>query len=205
MVPAHLSEMWRAWGVPAAIVIGGSAGSIEALGVLMPALVAGAAVPVVVVVHLRPSEPTMLPLVLARRCALPVRIPDDKQPCSAGVVWLAPPDFHLLVELDRSFALSLDEPVHFSRPAIDSLFMSAADAWGPSLVAIVLSGANRDGADGARAVRERGGLVVVEDPATVEFPVMPAAAIAAADPQIVAARPAIAALLAEMTAGGAPA
>lgn len=204
MVSTHLVDPARVWmngRTPAAIVIGGSAGAIETLGVLLPAIAATTEVPVVVIVHLRANEPSLLPQLLARSCALPVRVPLDKEPCTGGVLWLAPPDFHLMIETDRTFSLVVDEPVHFSRPALDPLFVSAADAFGEQLVGIVLGGASRDGAEGARRVRDRGGLLVVEDPATTAYPLMPEAAIAAADPQLVVDRPGIAALLSELTAG----
>ena len=204
MVPAALSEQWTSWASlhpTQAIVIGGSAGALETLRMILPALAETTAIPVVVVLHLRPHEPTRLPALLASDCALPLRLPLDKQPCTGGVVWLAPPDFHLLVEDERVFSLAADEPVHFSRPAIDVLFASAADAYGPGLVAVVLAGASRDGAAGAAHVRACGGFLIVEDPATAEYPVMPAAAIAGAAPHVVTSREGIAALLALISAG----
>jgi two-component system chemotaxis response regulator CheB len=208
MVSAHLNdplpERARAWvdaHAPAAIVIGGSAGAIETLGVLLPEIAATTALAIVVVVHLRANEPSLLSKLLARSCALDVRVPLDKQPCTGGVVWLAPPDYHLMVEDDRVFSLVLDEPVYFSRPALDPLFVSAADAFGHGLVAVVLGGASRDGAEGARRVRECGGLVVVEDPETTPYPLMPEAAIALADPQLVCDRERIAALLGLLSSG----
>jgi two-component system chemotaxis response regulator CheB len=196
-----MSGRWRAWADAhrlAAIVIGGSAGAVEKLALLLPALPPTTTVPVIVVVHLRANEPMTLPRLYADTCALPIRVPSDKQPCDGGVVWFAPPDFHLLVESDRTFALALDEPVHFSRPAIDVLFESASHAYRDGLVAILLGGASRDGASGAAHVRANGGLVIVEDPRTAQHPIMPSAAIAAADPQLVADGTTIAALLGEM-------
>jgi two-component system chemotaxis response regulator CheB len=95
------------------------------------------------------------------------------------VVYFAPADYHLLVEADHSLSLSSDDPVLFSRPSIDVLFESAADAWGPALAGIVLTGANEDGAAGLKAVLEAGGLAVAEDPAGAYAPAMPAAALAA--------------------------
>lgn len=203
MVPADLIARYRVHAAshpPSAIAIGGSAGSIETLGVLLPAI-APTALPILVVVHLRANEPTRLPELLGSKCRLPVRMPFDKQPCDGATVWLAPPDFHMLVERDRVFSVVIDEPAHFSRPAIDVLFESAADAFGPALVAIVLGGASQDGASGAARVRQRGGFVIVEDPATTEFTVMPTAAVERAQPQIVIDRQGIAALLAEITGG----
>jgi len=196
MVQTFMRETW-----PTAIAIGGSAGSIETLGILLPAVAGSTTLPILVVLHLPSHEPTALPDVFAAKCAVPIRVPFDKEPCAGGLVWFAPPGFHLLVERNKTFSLSLDEPVSFSRPSLDVLFESAADAYGPDLVVIVLSGASRDGAAGAARVRECGGFVVVQDPSTTAYCVMPNAAIAEADPQIVTDRTAIAALIAEITLG----
>jgi two-component system chemotaxis response regulator CheB len=168
-----------------AVVIGASAGAVDALGSLLPVMPANARTPFLVVVHIPPSKPSLLPEIFGARCALPVRQPFDKQPIAPGI-WIAAPDYHLLVELDRSFSMSLDEPVNYSRPSIDVLFESAADVYGSALTAVVLTGASRDGARGARRVREAGGLVLVQDPADAEVDVMPRAAIEEASPQLVA-------------------
>jgi two-component system chemotaxis response regulator CheB len=104
---------------------------------------------------------------------------DDKAPLTPACVFVGPADYHLMVEEGR-VALSTDAPVNFSRPSIDVLFESAADAYGPGLVAVVLTGANDDGAAGVRRVLERGGRVVIQDPAGAERAEMPTAAIAAA-------------------------
>jgi two-component system chemotaxis response regulator CheB len=111
------------------------------------------------------------------RCPLPVREVDDKDEIKPGHVYIAPADYHTLVEPGH-FALSIDAPVMFSRPSIDVLFESAADSYGSELVAVVLTGANDDGSRGVRYVHERGGLTIVQDPATAERPEMPAAALA---------------------------
>ncbi|HEY4106278.1 MAG TPA: chemotaxis protein CheB [Polyangiaceae bacterium] len=177
------------------MVIGASAGAVDALGLLLPAVPAGARVPVIVVVHVPPNRPSLLPELFAQRCAAQVREPEDKEPARAGTIWLAPSNYHLLVERDRTFSLSVDEPVKFSRPSIDVLFESAVEAFGEKLCAIVLTGANDDAASGARAVREAGGTVVVQDPETAEAEQMPKAAIKAANPQLIAALPEIAEFL----------
>jgi two-component system chemotaxis response regulator CheB len=123
-----------------------------------------------------------------------VREPEDKEPLTAGI-WFAPSNYHLLIEADRSFAFSTDLPVNFSRPSIDVLFESAADAFEGSLCCIVLTGANEDGAQGASSVRRRGGLVIVQEPNGADAKQMPNAAIARANPQIVAPLPEIAELI----------
>lgn len=161
----------------AAIVIGGSAGALDALAIILPALPADLAVPVVIALHVSPREPSHLAAVLGNKCALPVREADDKEPVEHGV-YLAPPDYHLLVERSRCFSLSVDELVHFSRPSIDVLFETAAAAFGPALVAVLLSGANDDGAHGLAAVRAAGGTTVVQDPVSAAVATMPRSALA---------------------------
>lgn len=177
---------------PDAIVIGASAGAIEALGAILPVFPAGLSVPVVVVVHVPPRRPSLLVELFRAKCALEVAEPFDKEPVRPGVVWFAPPDYHLLVEDDRTFSLSIEAPVHWSRPCIDALFESAAQAYGGRVLGIVLTGASSDGAEGARAIRAAGGVIAVEDPLTAESKTMPYAAIAAASPQFIGTPRAIA-------------
>jgi len=164
-----------------AVVIGGSAGAFGALKLLLPGLPGTLRVPVIVVVHLPPDRPSAIADVFSHE-RLRVKEADDKEPLEPGAVYFAPPGYHLLVEADRSLALAADEPVFFSRPSIDVLFESAADVFGDRLLAIILSGANEDGAAGLDAVRRSGGLTIVQDPATAEHPAMPTAAIAAGEP-----------------------
>ncbi|HEX3849768.1 MAG TPA: chemotaxis protein CheB [Polyangiaceae bacterium] len=168
-----------------ALVLGASAGAVDALSLLLPGVPEASRIPVVVVVHLPPNRPSLLPELFTARCAARVREPEDKEPVSGGI-WFAPSNYHLLIERDRTFSLSVDEPVNFSRPSIDVLFESAAECFGDELCAIVLTGANDDGAFGASAVRQAGGLVIVQDPHTAEAKQMPQAAISRAKPQIVA-------------------
>jgi two-component system, chemotaxis family, protein-glutamate methylesterase/glutaminase len=178
-----------------AIVIGASVGAIETLSVLLPVLARDLRVPAVVVVHLPPRRASLLPQLFRGLCQAPVQEPMDKQPVAAGTIWIAPPDYHLLIEPEHTFALSVDPPVHFSRPAIDVLFASAAAAYGSSLAAVILSGASEDGAAGAGAVRAAGGYVLVQDPQHAAASTMPRAAIAAAQPQFVGSVEQIAAIL----------
>lgn len=161
-----------------AIVIGGSAGSVQALGEILPRLPADFP-PVVVVVHVLRSHPSRLAEVFAPRCALHVLEASTADRIQRGNVYFAPSDYHLLVEPNRRCSLSIEAPVHFSRPAIDVLFESAAHAYGPALVGVVLTGANDDGAEGLRAIHAAGGHAVVQDPATAEAATMPSAALAA--------------------------
>lgn len=166
----------------AVVVIGASLGGLDALGVLLSALSASFPWPLAIVQH-RSAEDVAdtLPLILQRRCALPVREAEDKDPMLDGHVYVAPPDYHLLVER-AALALSTEARVSLARPSIDVLFDSAVAAFGASVVAVVLTGASADGAQGARLVKARGGTLLVQDPKTAESGVMPLAAIAAAKP-----------------------
>lgn len=160
-----------------AIVIGGSAGALEALGVILPALPRGLSVPVAIVLHLPPTKQSHLPEVLGARCALPVTEPDDKEPLEGGHVYVAAPNYHLMITNERAFSLSVDALVHFSRPAIDVLFETAAEAYGSGLVGVLLSGANEDGARGIAAIKRAHGRTVVQSPETAQVPTMPDAAL----------------------------
>jgi two-component system chemotaxis response regulator CheB len=160
-----------------AVVIGVSAGGIKALGVILPALPADFPVPVLVVIHLPPSRKSIIAELFRDKCALDVREAEDKEALSPGVVYFAPPDYHLLVETDGSISLSSEEPVMFSRPSIDVLFETAADAFGDGLIGIILTGANTDGAQGLKAVAAAGGRAVVQIPAHAYASAMPEAAL----------------------------
>ncbi|MFC3443405.1 chemotaxis protein CheB [Sphingobium rhizovicinum] len=162
-----------------AVAIGASAGAVQALLHILPALPADTPVPILIVVHVPPDRSNALVTLFQDRCRLRVKEAEDKEAIAHGTVYFAPSDYHLLVEAERTLALSSDEPVNHSRPAIDVLLETAADAFGPALTAIIMTGANHDGADGVRAVAAAGGVVIVEDPATAQVPTMPTAALAA--------------------------
>ena len=164
---------------PRAVVIGVSAGAVTALSQVLPALPADYPVPVLVVVHIPADRANMIAPIFQTKCAMRVVEAEDKQPAQPGAIYFAPPDYHLLVEADGTLALSSDEPVLHSRPSIDVLFESAADAYGPAFIGVVLTGANADGAAGARAIARAGGTVLVEDPAQAYAAAMPAAALKA--------------------------
>lgn len=181
-----------------AVVIGASAGALEALSSILPALPAGFRLPVIVVVHLPPDKRSVLAELFQAKCRIPVREVEDKEPISRGTVYFAPPDYHLLVEEEKSLALSKDEPVLFSRPSIDVLFESAADAYGPALIAIVLTGANQDGAEGMQAVVAAGGIALVQEPVGAFAAAMPQAAIQLSPSARVMSLDAIAAYLQEV-------
>ena len=162
----------------AAVVIGGSAGSVEALTVLLPALPATLRAAVLVVLHLPRNRPSLLCQIFRSRCALPLREAQDKEPIVPGTVYFAPPDYHLLVDNGPALALSVDARVHYSRPSIDVLFESAADLYGSALVGILLSGANQDGARGLAAIEAHGGLALVQSPDSASVRTMPESALA---------------------------
>jgi two-component system, chemotaxis family, protein-glutamate methylesterase/glutaminase len=159
------------------VVLGASAGAVEVLGQLLPALPSDFPWPVLVVVHLPARAPSLLVPLFAPRCGLRMCDAEDKQPLAPSTVYFAPPDYHLLVESRELLALSIDPPVQFSRPSIDVLFHSAAAVFGPAALGILLSGANSDGAAGLRAICDAGGLGWVQDPATAVARQMPLAAL----------------------------
>lgn len=184
---------------PEAVVIGGSLGAVDALALLLPRVQANRTTAVIVVVHLPPRRPNLLPELFRPKLGVPVEEAEDKQPVVPGVIWFAPADYHLSIERERTFSLSVEPPVRHSRPSIDVLFESAAAVYESRLVAIVLSGANDDGADGARAVRDAGGFVVVQSPSEAVADRMPLATIERAGPQVVATLARIAESLHVMT------
>ena len=184
-----------------AVAIGGSAGGVEALLALLDALPADFRPSILIVLHVRPDRPSLLSEVLGQRCRLPVREALDKEPIARGTVYVAPPDYHLLVERPGALALSRDEPVAFSRPSIDVMFESAADAYGPHLLGIVLSGANSDGAAGLKAIRAAGGRAWVQEPSSAATATMPEAAIATAGADLVLAIDDMAQRLAHLRSG----
>lgn len=133
--------------------------------------------PIVIVLHLPPAQPNLVPEILSRVCARAVHEAEDKMPLRNQTIYVGAPNYHLLIEKNRSLSLSIDEPVHHSRPAIDVLFESAADAYGPAVAGLLLSGANQDGAEGLCQIRQAGGVAIVQDPATASSPMMPETAI----------------------------
>lgn len=155
-----------------AVVIGASAGGIEALTALLPALSPGLRPPVFIVLHLPRDRPSVLVEIFSRKCSVPVREAEDKETVAPGTVYFAPADYHLLLDRGPQLCLSADDPVHHSRPSIDVLFESAAEIYGDRLLGIILSGANEDGACGLAAVHEAGGVTVVQCPQTARAPQM---------------------------------
>ena len=174
-----------AFAVPELIVIGASAGGVEAVGRLLAVVPAHTCPAIVVVLHVPPDRPSGLGPLFDERCVLPVAEAEDKEILSPGHVYIAPPDYHLLVEPDRSLSLSIEEAVLFSRPSIDLTFESAAYAYGDRALGIILTGASSDGAHGLRHIREQGGMAWVQQPESARAQAMPLAALAQAGADLV--------------------
>lgn len=173
--PAGL--LFTAQAPPRAVILGGSAGASQPLRDILAGLGPHFPAPVVIVQHMHERAGGMLADNLDSVLALPVLEVMDKMPALPGRVHVAPPDYHLLVERRGTFALSVEEPVLWSRPSIDVFFEGAAKVWGRGLAAILLSGANEDGTAGLAAVHRAGGTTIVQDPSTAQFPRMPSAAL----------------------------
>ena len=180
-----------------AIVIGASAGALDAVGVILSALPAEYPLPVMIVVHIPPARENIIPALLQPRAALTLKEAEDKEPILPGHAYFAPPDYHLLVEQDKILSLSNEEPVLFSRPSVNVLFESAADAYGEGLIGVVLTGANDDGAAGLRAIAAAGGTALVQDPEDAYAPYMPESAIRACPGAEIFSLPDLAARLCE--------
>ncbi|RZL56426.1 MAG: chemotaxis protein CheB [Variovorax sp.] len=168
-----------------AVVVGASAGGIEALMTLLDDLPSPWRLPVVVVIHVPERRESLLARVFGQRLRVPVREAADKARIEDGVVYFAPPGYHLSIERQHVFSLSCEPPVLWSRPSIDVLMSSAADAYGPALAGLLLTGANQDGAQGMLHIHRAGGLTAVQDPAEAEVATMPRAALGLHAPDFV--------------------
>ena len=160
-----------------AVVLGVSAGGLTALTRILSVLPVNYTLPVIVVQHRSRDERFLLEEVLQAKCKIRIRQAEEKEPVKAGSVYIAPPDYHLLIEQNGTFSLSYDALVKYSRPSIDVLFETAAEVYTDKLLAIILTGANNDGSRGMEAISRRGGTTIAQQPATAEYPDMPAAAI----------------------------
>jgi two-component system, chemotaxis family, protein-glutamate methylesterase/glutaminase len=181
-----------------AVVIGASAGGVDALAVLLPSLPVGLEQPFFIVLHLPRDRPSVLVEIFRPRCALYVEEAEDKAPVQPGTIYFAPADYHLLLDKGPQLSLSADAPVHFSRPSIDVLFESAADRYRDRLLGIILTGANEDGSHGLAAVHRAGGLTVVQDPRSAQSPFMTESALSRTPVDYVLSLADIAALLATL-------
>ena len=160
------------------IALAASAGGLTALSQVLAGLPADFPASLVIVQHLDPRHRSLMAEILGRRTELHVRQAEEDDRLEPGIVFLAPPDRHLLVNLDSTLTLTQTELVHFVRPSADLLFESVAASYGERAIAVVLSGTGTDGAMGVKAIKAKGGTVIVQDQATSEFAGMPAAAIA---------------------------
>jgi len=181
-----------------AVVVGASAGGVQALLQIFAGLGADFRLPIITVLHLPDDRRSQLADVFQQRLGIRVKEADDKESLQGGTLYFAASGYHLLIELDRSFSLSREEPLHFSRPSIDVLFETAADVYGTALLGILLTGANEDGAKGLATIHHSGGLTVVQDPKDAQVPTMPEAALALHRADFVLPVSGIQALLAEL-------
>ena len=183
-----------------AVVIGTSAGGVDALATLLRDLPLPWHLPLVVVIHLPQRRDSRLADVFRQRLPIPVQEAEDKAPVAGGTLYFAPPSYHLSIERERVFSLSCEPPVLWSRPSIDLLMQSAADAYGPTLAGLLLTGANPDGAEGLRRIQQAGGLTAVQDPAEAEVDTMPRAALALLTPDCILPLRGLHTLLVELNA-----
>lgn len=181
-----------------AIVVGASAGGVEAMLSIFGELPKGFGLPIIAVLHLPDERRSQLAEVFDRRIAVPVVEARDKEVLQPGTLYFAGPGYHLSVEQDRSLSMSQEDRVYHSRPAIDFLFASAADAYGAGLLAILLTGANQDGARGLAQVKQSGGTTVIQNPTEARVDVMPRAALALHTPDHILTLSQIGSLLASL-------
>ncbi len=160
-----------------AIVIGVSAGGLAALSAILPNLSDHLNLPILIVQHLSPGSDDFLATHYNKICPLAVKEAEDKEALENNTIYFAPANYHLMVEQDKTIALSTMEQVQFSRPAIDVLFETAAEAYTGGLVGIILTGANSDGTCGIRRIRQLNGVVIAQSPETAEVDIMPLSAI----------------------------
>lgn len=156
-----------------AFIIGGSAGSLEVLLKVLPAVNPELSFPIVIVIHRKHGADSLLPGLLSSRTSMPVKEADEKELMVAGTIYIAPSDYHLLIEMDHTFSLDYSEKVNYSRPAIDVTFQTAAEAFKEGLVCLLLSGSNADGVKGLLTVKSWGGTVTIQDPETAQVAYMP--------------------------------
>lgn len=184
-----------------AVVVGTSWGGVEALSILLKNLPVDFPLPVVVVQHQHPNSDDILSLILRKRAQLYVKEAEEKESLEKGTVYIAPANYHLLIELNKSLSLSNEAPYNYSRPSIDLTFKSAADVFGAGLIGIVLTGANDDGADGLKAIKNNGGITIVQEPSTARMDSMPLAAVKATKVDHIVPLDEISPLLVELVAG----
>jgi two-component system chemotaxis response regulator CheB len=159
-----------------ALVIGGSAGSLEVLLRILPILDPALTFPIIIVIHRKHGSDSLLPDLLSSKTRLIVKEADEKEPISAGTIYVAPSDYHLLVEQNKTFSLDYSEKINYSRPSIDVTFQTAAEVYKGKLACLLLSGSNSDGVIGLKTVKAWGGLALIQDPESAQVSYMPAQA-----------------------------
>ena len=182
-----------------AIVIGVSSGGMNALKYLFSKLPADFKIPIIIVQHVGAHSDNEWIKILNDKSNLNIKEADEKEKIETGRVYIAPANYHLLIESDKTFSLTIDEYVNFARPSIDVLFESAAEAYKNKLIGIILTGSNNDGTKGLKRIKELGGMVIIQDPETAESPNMPASAIAAVQPDYILSLEKIVQLLKKIT------
>ena len=159
-----------------AFIIGGSAGSLEVLLKVLPNVRTDIPFPIIIVVHRKHGADSLLPALLSTRTALRVKEVDEKEEITAGTVYIAPSDYHLLIEQNETFSLDYSEKINYSRPAIDATFQTAAEVYKTKLACLLLSGSNSDGVNGLKYVKSWGGTTLIQDPDSAQVAYMPAQA-----------------------------
>jgi len=170
-----------------AIVIGTSSGGMNALKFLFSSLPVDFSIPIIIVQHISPRSDNQWIKLLNINSKLYLKEADEKEKIEHGKVYIAPPNYHLMIERNKTFSLTIDERVNYSRPSIDVLFESAAEAYKNKLIGVILTGSNNDGTKGIKRIKEYGGLTIAQDPETAESAYMPASAIAAIQPDYILA------------------
>ena len=178
-----------------AIVIGTSSGGMNALKFLFSSLPVDFSIPIIIVQHISPRSDNQWIKLLNINSKLYLKEADEKEKIEHGKVYIAPPNYHLMIERNKTFSLTIDERVNYSRPSIDVLFESAAEAYKNKLIGVILTGSNNDGTNGIKRIQECGGLTISQDPETAESSYMPASAIAINQPDYILSLEEITALL----------
>ena len=181
-----------------AIVVGVSSGGLNAMKIMFSLLPREFSIPIVIVQHIGAQSENIWVQLLKDKCKLEIKEADEKEIIEIGKIYIAPPNYHLLIEQDKTFTLTVDERVNYARPSIDVLFETAAEAYQNKLIGIVLTGSNNDGSKGLKRIKEYGGLTIVQQPDTAESSFMPASAIATVQPDYILPLEAIINLLIEI-------
>ena len=184
-----------------AIVAGITAGGYAVLNRILPALKRDFPVPLIFVRHIHPNSNDYLIGELDKKCTLVVKQADEKEKITTGHVYFASPNYHLLIDWDHTFSLSVSEYINYARPSIDVLFESASDVYRDKLIGIILTGANNDGSRGLKTIKERGGITIVQDPKSAEMDMMPKSAIETVETDYILPVDEIAPLLTDLVCG----